>query len=119
MTRDREGSSSRPSGGEDPWAEQSWIVDSRKGPVEGLRLECVRGTPLVIRPSEFFERGLAVFVRDLEGRIVTSRRMVHPIVQRILTAPGTYDVEVVAKRGADPRRARITIGHEALALDLP
>ncbi len=106
--------------GHGTWARTARLVDTSSGPVEDLRIEIVRGVPLVLRGSD--ERWSAVHytILDAAGMEVVSSRLWFPDPWRVLLAPGRYVVETrLAEDGEPVRRDSITIESAPVELALP
>jgi hypothetical protein len=103
-----------------PWAEWSKVVDTRAGPVENVRIELVRGAPLVVRPSDPANaRSVRFTILDGSGGSVLSSRLWGPDPRKIMLAPGAYTIEVRAADHAEPKRIPISLSSQLVDLAIP
>lgn len=93
------------------------IVDTRNGPVENLRLELMRGIPLVVRGRDADWRHVRYRIHG-EGASGKERKLSAEAPQRIHLAPGAYEIEARGKDGMT-RRIPIVLTNAPLELELP
>lgn len=93
------------------------IVDTRNGPVENLRLELVRGVPLVVRGRDAEWRHVRYRILG-EGASGNERKLYSESPQPIHLAPGAYEIEARGKDGAT-RRIPIVLDDAPVELELP
>jgi hypothetical protein len=102
----------------DTWGATAWYVDARSGPVEGLRLQAARGVPLVLHPSVADPFGMSFELFDARGTSLLSQRHASFEPQKLLLAPGDYEIEVRAA-GQPAARKAFTIESTPVVLSIP
>jgi hypothetical protein len=104
---------------DEPWGLDSWIVDTRNGSVENLRLRLARGVPLVVHGSEATSSSVSFEIFNADGLSVLSSRLSSPAPRKILLAPGYYEIEVRTSETEEPARRPFTVGVDPVAMSLP
>ena len=104
----------------DPFVDWSKVIDTSAGSVESVRIELVRGVPLVLRASDP-EHWKSVRFKILAAASGDARvrRLWSFDPQRILLAPGSYAIEVRADEHAEPKRIPVTIARDPVELAIP
>jgi hypothetical protein len=106
--------------GESSYADWSKLIDTSKGPVENVRVELVRGVPLVVRASDPEDwRSVRFKILDGSGSQVHAPQLWGTDPQKILLAPGVYTIEVRADEHAEAKRILVTIASEPVPLAIP
>ncbi len=103
----------------DPSISQTFVVDLRPGSLEDVRLQLVRGTPLIVSASD--DRWPLVYFDVLDGEGVKhlSSRLLDPNPRKITLAPGRYEVEVRIGQSIQYPRRSIVIAYDPVELSLP
>jgi hypothetical protein len=104
---------------ENPWGLAVITVDTRSGPADNVRLELARGTPLVVHPSIDDWRSVRFKIFRASGERVMRSRLWWPDPQKILLAPGRYDIEVTLGEAGAPKRFPLTVANDPIELALP
>lgn len=94
-------------------------VDARAGAVEGVEARMKLAVPLIVSGSNEAWTQVRFKILDTEGNSVHDSRLWQPEPRPIRLSPGSYQVEVRATSGAEPRRIPITIASDPVYLSLP
>jgi hypothetical protein len=95
------------------------LVDTNRGPVEGLRIEVVPGVDLVVRAASEAALGTHWIIRNSDGVPVISRDPLRLGPVAYTLAPGKYTVEVEMPNGAAPLVHEVVLASEPVELVLP
>jgi len=94
------------------------LVDTRAGPVEGLRLVALPAATLVLVPPSAGWRELRFSIEDGAGRRVVHSRFYDEAPRAIRLAPGEYTLFLVSTDAGSGLGKRLVLGAEPQRVDL-
>ena len=98
---------------------QAVEVDASAGSIEGLHIQLAPGIPLLISSSGDRWSTVKYSVIDAHGTRLRSSRLFGPAPQKILLAPGHYEIEVRIGESSETVWHAITIANDPVDLSLP
>jgi len=95
------------------------FVDTRRGSVEGVRMQLVPGTACMLSGADERWPLVSFDLVDAQGTPMISSRLWGPEPRKILLAPGRYAIDVRVGENGEAVRRDFTIGTAPLELSLP
>jgi hypothetical protein len=96
----------------------AWIVDTRKGAVEGLDLPLPRGVAVTICGSEHTAPFARFAILDANGGLVCEEQLDESDPRRVCLAPGRYNLELLDV-AVTPRRVEFEVRSMPCSVSLP